>query len=312
MLPNNHGNKNEYSGAAIWGSSPSIDPSRNLVYIATGNLYTVPLRISQCQQNENNQTIPSHKDECVENDNHSDSILALDLDSGKIQWYQQFGGYDVWFAACNNLSTPNCPPGPNPDADFGEAPMMITINVNGSKQDIVVAVQKSGFVWALNRDNGSLVWSTEAGPSGLGGGGTWGAATDEKNVYTNIVNTYGKNFTLLPSNNITNNGGWVAMDARGGKIQWSISNPSNTTIISGPVSVANGVLFVASPTKDGTIYAINTQNGKILWSYEIGIGVYGGVSISDGCIYVGQGLSPITAPANYKPIGDISLFAFCV
>jgi hypothetical protein len=31
----------------------------------------------------------------------------------------------------------------------------------------------------------------EAGPSGLGGGGTWGAATDEKNVYTNIVNTYG-------------------------------------------------------------------------------------------------------------------------
>jgi outer membrane protein assembly factor BamB len=104
----------------------------------------------------------------------------------------------------------------------------------------------------------------------------------------------------------------VALDARGGKIKWSISNPSNTTIISGPVSVANGVLFVASPTKDGTIYAINAENGKIIWSYEIGIGVYGGVSISDGCIYVGQGLSPITAPANYKPIGDISLFAFCV
>jgi outer membrane protein assembly factor BamB len=37
---------------------------------------------------------------------------------------------------------------------------MLTIYVNGSKQDIVVAVQKSGFTWALNRDNGSLVWST--------------------------------------------------------------------------------------------------------------------------------------------------------
>lgn len=159
MLPNNNGNKSEYSGAAIWGSSPSIDPLRNLVYIATGNLYSVPLRISQCQEKENNQTIPSHLDECIDPDNHSDSILALDLDSGKIKWYRQLGGYDVWFAACNNLSTPNCPPGPNPDADFGEAPMMLTIYVNGSKRDIVVAVQKSGFVWALDRDNGSLVWS---------------------------------------------------------------------------------------------------------------------------------------------------------
>lgn len=160
MLPDNHGKMGEYAGAAIWGSSPSIDVPRNLVYITTGNLYSVPLNIRQCQERENNQTVPAHPDQCVEPDNHSESILALDLDSGKIKWYTQLGGYDVWFVACGNLSTPNCPPGPNPDADFGEAPMMLSVYVNGSKRDMVAAVQKSGFAWALDRDNGSLIWST--------------------------------------------------------------------------------------------------------------------------------------------------------
>ncbi len=41
MVPNNYGKIGEYAGAAIWGSSPSIDIPRNHVYIATGNLYSV-------------------------------------------------------------------------------------------------------------------------------------------------------------------------------------------------------------------------------------------------------------------------------
>ena len=160
MLPDNHNKTGEYAGAAIWGSSPSIDILRNHVYIATGNLYSVPLNISQCQAKENNQTIPTHSDECVEPDNHSESILALDVNSGNIKWFHQLGGYDVWFFACNNLPTPNCPPGLNPDADFGEAPLMLSINSNKTKLDVVAAVQKSGFAWALDRNNGNLIWST--------------------------------------------------------------------------------------------------------------------------------------------------------
>ncbi|KAK8717095.1 hypothetical protein V6N13_044376 [Hibiscus sabdariffa] len=56
-------------------------------------------------------------------------------------------------------------------------------------KDIVVAVQKSRFAWALDHDDGNIIWSTEAGPGGLTGGGMWGAATDEKRVHTNIVNS---------------------------------------------------------------------------------------------------------------------------
>ncbi|KAL6325221.1 hypothetical protein AAG906_023066 [Vitis piasezkii] len=240
-LPDNHGERGEYAGAAIWGSSPSIDVRRNLVYVATGNLYSAPLSIRECQEQQNNQTVPTQPDQCIEPDNHSNSILAFDLDSGKIKWYRQLGGYDVWFLACNNLSTPNCPPGPNPDADFGEAPMMLSIYVNGTMRDIVTAVQKSGFAWALDRNNGSLVWATEAGPGGLSGGGTWGAATDGIRVYTNIVNSDSKNFTLKPSEKNTTAGGWVAMEAGTGKILWSTANPSNATS-NGPVTIANGAI----------------------------------------------------------------------
>ncbi|KAK1563712.1 hypothetical protein Q3G72_031618 [Acer saccharum] len=159
MLPDDFGKTGEYAGAAIWESSPSIDSVRNNVYIATGNLYSAPLHIQQCQKEENNQTAPTSPDKCIEPENHSNSILALDLDTGKIKWYKQLGGYDVWFGACNWHLNPNCPPGPSPDADFAEAPMMLSIYVNRVKHDIVVAVQKSGFAWALDHDNSSLVWS---------------------------------------------------------------------------------------------------------------------------------------------------------
>lgn len=165
MLPDNHQQRGEYAGAAIWGSSPPIDVSRNLIYIATGNLYSAPQRIRDCSERENNQTFPTNTSLCVEPENHSNSFLALELDTGDIKWYHQIGGYDVWFFECNDISvSPDCPPGPNPDADFGEAPMLVTIMNNNNRtkrpHDIVVATQKSGFTWALDRDDGNLVWST--------------------------------------------------------------------------------------------------------------------------------------------------------
>ncbi|KAH6830292.1 hypothetical protein C2S53_000261 [Perilla frutescens var. hirtella] len=295
MLPDNQGKRGGYSGAALWGSSPSIDVGRAHVYIATGNLYSVPQRVEDCQQKQDNQTVPTHPEQCIEPQIHFDSILALDLSSGKIKWYRQLGGYDVWFLACRDPSTPNCPPGPNPDADFGEAPMMLTINANGSRRDVVVAVQKSGFAWALDRTNGNLLWSTEAGPGGAGGGGIWGAATDSRRVYTNIANSNKENFTLAPSKKVTVGGGWVAMDAGTGKILWSTAVPYNAS--NNPVTVANGVVFGGSTYGTGPVYAIDATSGEILWSYETGASVFGGFAVSRGCAFVGHGYpyDPVSA-----------------
>nr|DAD31189.1 TPA_asm: hypothetical protein HUJ06_010040 [Nelumbo nucifera] len=310
VLPDNQGKLGGYAGAAIWGSSPSIDVSRNLIYVGTGNLYSAPAHVTECQEKQNNQTFPAHPDQCIEPDNHENSILAFDMDTGHIRWYRQLGGYDIWFLACNNLSTPNCPPGPNPDADFGEAPMMLTVFVNGTKRDIVVAVQKSGSAWALDRDNGNIIWSTVAGPGGISGGGTWGAATDGRRVYTNIANSGRLNFTLAPSKRTTTAGAWVAMNANSGKVQWSTANPSNATS-NGPVTVANGVLFAGSTDTRGPLYAIDVKTGKILWSYDTGATIYGGVSVSNGCIYLGNGYG-VNVGKFLGFNSGTSLFAFCI
>ena len=144
----------------------------------------------------------------------------------------------------------------------------------------------------------------EAGPGGGLGGGTWGAATDTKRIYTNIANSNRMNFTLLPSKKVTNGGGWVAMDAPTGKILWSTADPKNATV--NPVTIANGVLFGGSTHSTGPVYAINAGTGKILWSYETGASVYGGMSVSNGCMYVGHGYR---APAF---TAGTHLFAFCI
>ncbi|KAK2636264.1 hypothetical protein Ddye_031056 [Dipteronia dyeriana] len=232
MLPDNGGKLGGYAGAAIWGSSPAIDVIRRRVYVATGNLYTAPPEVLKCQEEQNNQTRrPEPPDQCIGPGINFNSIVALDIYSGRIAWAKQLGGYDVFYFACLVPDNPDCPPGPNLDADFGEAPMLLTIYANGTIRDVVVAVQKSGFAWALNRDNGDIVWFKLAGPGGEEGGGQWGAATDGRRVYTNIANSNRVNFTLAPSRQTTTAGAWLALDAHTGEIMWSTANPSNPVTI---------------------------------------------------------------------------------
>jgi outer membrane protein assembly factor BamB len=102
------------------------------------------------------------------------------------------------------------------------------------------------------------------------------------------------------------------MDAHGGKILWSTANPSNATA-SGPVTVANGLLFAGSTNPKGPIYAMDTKTGEILWSYETGATVYGGMSVSNGCVYVGNGyVLGLGSTLNPSFTAGTSLFAFCL
>ena len=45
-------------------------------------------------------------------------------------------------------------------------------------QSLSIAGQKSGVVWALNPDNGQLVWSNKVGRGSANGGAHWGMAFD--------------------------------------------------------------------------------------------------------------------------------------
>lgn len=149
-----------------------------------------------------------------------------------------------------------------------------------------------------------------AGPGGREEGGVWGAATDGRRVYTNIVNNDRVNFTLAPSHQTTTAGAWVALDANSGEIIWSTADPSNETA-HGPVTVVNGVLFAGSVSANGPIYAMDTNTGKILWSYNTSSTVYGGVSASYGCIYLGNGYTVSLGKFHPTWTPGTSLYAYC-
>lgn len=158
-----------------------------------------------------------------------------------------------------------------------------------------------------------IILVQKAGPGSIEGGGTWGAATDGRSrVYTNIVNGDRLPFRLAPTNRTTTAGGWVALDASTGQILWTTANPSNDTA-PGPVTLVNGVLFASSVAPNGPVYAMDAATGKILWSFNTGATIYGGASVSYGCVFIGHGYS-VGLLKSFHPnwTNGKYLFVFCI
>ncbi|MCO5566804.1 hypothetical protein L7F22_020485 [Adiantum nelumboides] len=136
----NHSQQNLYLGAPIWGSNPSIDPLRGLVFIATSIVYGVPPKVEACQEEQNNKTIKDIPNPCTEPDNHEESISALDFATREIKWYHELGGYVAWVSSCSGtVKIPNCPMRLDLDYEFRNCPSLLTIDYgNMTKRDGVV------------------------------------------------------------------------------------------------------------------------------------------------------------------------------
>ena len=111
-----------WAGAAVWGSQPSVDASRNIAFIATGNTYSAPEEYENCENNRTNTTASSEgSDPCLPCDVWQESVLALDVTTGKVNWAHQLTPLDAWVVACGwppNHPRNNalCPNKPGPDA----------------------------------------------------------------------------------------------------------------------------------------------------------------------------------------------------
>jgi polyvinyl alcohol dehydrogenase (cytochrome) len=289
-----------FSGNAVWGSTPVIDPKRNSLYITTGNNYTVPQPILDCVAAGGS---PDAVRACImavpgSAQNYFDAIMSLDLATGAVKWAKSVMPFDAWTVDCF-FGGPNCPENAGPDYDFGQGPALFTIN----KKEMLGAGQKSGIYWVLNPENGQEIWHTQVGPGGTLGGLQWGSAVDDKNVYTAVSNN---NFTphLMtkgPGAGQTVNGGfWAALDAATGAVKWEFAgdkapgvNPQagQTAINTGMVTVANGVVFGGAMDEFGTMYALNAATGAKLWSFESGGSINSGAAVVDGTVYWGSGYS---------------------
>ena len=307
-----------YYGGSVWGSTGAVDKDSNQIFMATGNNYAVPPTVLNCLLSA---APPSS---CMSPDNHFDSVIALDIDAGAINWAARGLPKDVWNVGCG-LSAPgfvllpgppffpqgiygNCPnPDGNPakygpDYDFAQGPML----VGGG---LVGAGQKSGMFWAFNIKTGALAWNTQVAPGGITGGLQWGSASDGNTIFVAAANSgtalagggTGAMPWQLKDGSTTTSGGWAAVDRKTGAVLWTTKDPIGSRS-EAPVSGANGVVFGCNLAAGGTMVAMNAKTGAILWSFNSGGPCNAGASISDGMVFWGSG--------TFAGTGAKKLFAF--
>ena len=72
-----------------------------------------------------------------------DCLLALDARTGRRLWHFQMVHHDIW------------------DYDNATAPKLLTVTHDGLKVEVVVQVNKEGFVWVFERETGKPLWPIE-------------------------------------------------------------------------------------------------------------------------------------------------------
>ncbi len=299
-----------YTGGGVWSSNFVVDRDRRSVYASSGNNYTAPVAPAYTACIAKGGT----RAECLSPADYTDSILSLDMGTGRVRWAKRFvtwsqpgvtDGSDSWNVACIIPINPaNCPSDPGPDYDFASAPNLITFEGrHGRRHTILGAGQKSGIYYAIDPDNGKELWHTQVGPGSSLGGMEWGSATDGKRIYVSVANLYG-----IPTAN-GGAGSWSALDPETGAILWQVADP-NAAIDIGPVSVADDVVFVSSmagsPTAP-TMLALSAASGQTLWSFASGSSVNAGAAIVDGVVYWGSGYAHLGIPGY---TGNNKFFAF--
>jgi polyvinyl alcohol dehydrogenase (cytochrome) len=290
-----------FAGGSVWSSLPVLDARRHALYITTGNAFKAPPEVQACV--EANKADPAKVPACYPADVWYDSILALDPDSGAVKWGFRAEQADIFTGACLVKIGGYC--GGGEDFDFGNG----ALTWRAGARDFVGAGQKSGTFWALNPDTGKPVWQSKVGPGGPTGGIEYGSAVDGSRIYVAEGNTkqvgHDAASYTLPSGQTINYGSYAALDAATGRIIWQVPDPAGARNFDngkpcnrdsprencfgaypkGAVTVANGVVYGCSTAPNGPFYAFDAATGKMLWTYEGGVGCDTKAAAIDDAIY---------------------------
>jgi polyvinyl alcohol dehydrogenase (cytochrome) len=230
------------AGAPVW-NSPTIDAKRRRIYVGTGEGYTSP-------------AAPT-----------SDAVIAFDLDTGQKIWHYQSIPKDAWNMACFIGGGPNCPEENGPDLDIGAPPILAQL---ADGRDVLLTGQKSAHVFALDPDDGRLLWRVKYGRGGFAGGVHWGMAFDGQTLFAPNADTI-----FLGTEVGEAKPGLFALDPRDGAIKWFTPNanvcpessrPACDPGVSPPPTSIEGVVF--NGAFDGWLRAYDSTSGKVIWEYN--------------------------------------------
>ncbi len=230
------------SGVPVW-NTPAIDARRGQLTLGTGDNYSSPAT------------------------ELSDSVLALDLDSGRIKWRFTETRNDAWNAACTmkDLSK-NCPDEDGPDFDIG-AGTVLAKDTNG--REVLVAGSKSGIAFGLDPDSGEELWRTRLGHGGVVGGINFGLAAASGRAYVPVSDAPDGKTYATPGGQ-----GLYALDLVSGAKLWGEPVGNQTCAgrkdcnpgFGGSITATPDLVLAGADDAHLRIYA--AASGKVLWDHD--------------------------------------------
>jgi len=234
-------------GGAVW-TTAALDPELGMVYNGTGSVHghvAGPILFSE-------------------------SMIANDLESGELLWFDQLRANDPF------------------DLDYSCHPIVFDCahpQRGSAVRRCVGAGSKTGF-HAFDRVTGERFWST--------------AVTNGGPTLNSVA--YGYDKIYMVSNSAAEHrpglSATVALHAYTGEILWWTPN---ATTVQGAVAVANGLFYQG--LRDGTLQALDVENGKPVWTYKLPSAKRGGITISNGVVY---------APCGGESAPPYSVHAFSI
>jgi alcohol dehydrogenase (cytochrome c) len=269
------------AGGATW-SSMAIDPQRHLLFVPTGN------------------PAPDFNDADRAGDNlYTDSVVALDIATGKLSWYAQQVPHDLH------------------DWDTAAAPALFT----REGRALMAVASKNGLLYQYDRDTHRVVTQTpfttranvDAVPTAAGvhvcpgalgqyngpafsplSGRLFVGAADRCNMLTRGEPHYvpgsvyfGGMFRIDPP---AQQSGWIkAIDAVSGHEVWSVHRKD--PVLAAVTPTAGGLLLTGD--QGGSFLALDAEDGRVLYEFATGGPVAAGISV-----YAVRGQEYIAVPSG--------------
>lgn len=285
------GDPKRNGGGGLW-YPPAVD-ARGRVFIGTGNPSPYPL----APDDPNAKSRPGP-------DLYTDSLVALDGDTGRLLWYRQVTPHDLR------------------DYDFQDSPVVVTVPIRGVRTEAVIGAGKSGRVVAFRASDGKRLWTLAIGrhnrfergplparpvvycPGSLGGVLT-PMAEARGVLYVPWIDLCFKGSAtgLVRGGPVPPvAGGLAAVNAATGAIIWKHTFRSMAT---GAATVAGDVVITA--TYDGTVDALSTRSGAVLWTARTPAGIDAFPAVTRTMLIVGAG-----APTSQARVSDGEIVAYAL
>lgn len=218
-------------------------------------------------------------------DLYTASLLDVDARTGALRWYDQVTPHDVR------------------DYDFQLPPILASL----AGRDVVYGAGKAGIVIAWDRKARRRLWETEVGVRrndrgplpphpvsvcpGLLGGILTPMAYGSGRLYVPVVDLCmrGSAFGYEDLSQVhvaaRGTGELVALDAATGRQVWARELPQPDF---GCATLARGVVFTS--TYDGTVYALDSETGAVLWKSRMRAGINACPALASNWLLVGAGV----------------------